>query len=119
MQAIVTAFIRKGHFARYIQRMRKLYADRRQATAAGLESVLGKHLRIDSQPGGMHLILRLQGRRSDRRLAARMREDGLYGEALTDWTMGHAGASALLLNFTNIASQRTAENFGRRILRLI
>jgi GntR family transcriptional regulator/MocR family aminotransferase len=118
-QAIVTAFITEGHFARHIQRMRKLYAERRKATAAGLESVLGKQVRIDPQPGGMHLILRLQGRRSDRRLVARMREEGLYGEALTDWTMGNDGASALLLNFTNIDSQRTAENLGRRIARLI
>ncbi len=118
-QSIVSAFITEGHFARHIQRMRKLYGERRQATAAGLESVLGKHLRIDSQPGGMHLILRLQGRRSDRRLVARMREDGLYGEALSDWTFGGEGASALLLNFTNIDSQRTAETLGRRILRLI
>ncbi len=118
-QAVVTAFITEGHFARHIQRMRKLYAERREATTAGLESVLGKHIRIDSQPGGMHLILRLQGRRSDRRLVARMREEGLYGEALTDWSMGSDGASALLLNFTNIDSQRTAESFGRRILRLI
>src|SRR4029079_4071996 len=67
-QTIVTTFITEGHFARHIQRMRKLYAARREATAAGLESALGKHVRIDSQPGGMHLILRLQGRRSDRRL---------------------------------------------------
>jgi GntR family transcriptional regulator/MocR family aminotransferase len=118
-QAIVTAFITEGHFARHIQRMRKLYAARRKATAAGLESVLGKHVRIDSQPGGMHLILRLQGRRSDRRLVERMREDGLYGEALTDWVIGSDGASALLVNFTNIDSQGTAEKFGRRILKLI
>ena len=118
-QAIVTAFIKQGHFARHIQRMRKLYGERRKATAAGLQSVLGKHVRIDSPPGGMHLILRLQGRRSDRRLAARMREEGLYGEALSDWTIGSDGASALLLNFTNIDSQRTAENFARRILRLM
>ena len=118
-QAIVTAFITEGHFARHIQRMRKLYAERREATAAGLENVLGKQLRIDSQPGGMHLILRLQGRRSDRRLVARMRQEGLYAEALTDWTKGADGASALLLNFTNVDSQRTAENLGRRILRLI
>ncbi len=96
-QAIVTAFIKEGHFARHIQRMRKLYAERRKATTAGLESVLGKHVRIDSQPGGMHLILRLQGRRSDRRLVARMREEGLYAEALSDWTMESEGASALLL----------------------
>ena len=67
----------------------------------------------------MHLILRLQGRRSDRQLVARMREEGLYGEALTDWTEHNDGASALLLNFTNIDSQRTAENLGRRILKLI
>jgi hypothetical protein len=38
-QAIVTAFIKDGRFARHIQRMRKLYAERREATA-GLESVL-------------------------------------------------------------------------------
>ena len=118
-QTIVAAFIKEGHFARHIQRMRKLYAERRAATAAGLESVLGKRMPIDSQPGGMHLILRLQGRRSDRGLVARMREDGLYGEALTDWTTGNDGPSALLLNFTNIDSRGAAETLGRRILTLI
>jgi GntR family transcriptional regulator / MocR family aminotransferase len=118
-QSIVTAFIREGHFARHIQRMRKLYGERRRTTAAALESVLGNHLRIDSQPGGMHLILRLQDRRSDRRLVARMRQDGLYGEALTNWTFAGDGASALLLNFTNIDSQRSAETLGKRILKLI
>lgn len=118
-QAIVTAFITEGHFARHIQRTRKLYAERREATAAGLQSVLGRHLQIDAQPGGMHLILRLQDRRPDRQLVARMRDEGLYAEALTDWTAGHDGASALLLNFTNIASQSTAEALGTRILKLI
>src|SRR6201991_1300907 len=59
-QTIVTAFIKEGHFARHIQRMRKLYAQRRDATAAGLVSALGKHVRINPQPGGMHLILWLQ-----------------------------------------------------------
>ena len=34
-QAIVTAFITEGHFARHIQRMRKLYAERREATITG------------------------------------------------------------------------------------
>jgi GntR family transcriptional regulator / MocR family aminotransferase len=83
--------------------------------------VLGKHIRIDSQPGGMHLILRLQDQMSDRHLAMRMREDGLYAEALTDWTIGgdDDGVSALFVSFTNVASQGAAENLGRRILRLI
>ena len=120
-QAIVTAFIKEGHFARHIQRMRKLYAERREAASAGLQGVLGKHIRIDSPPGGMHLILRLQRRRSDRGLVARMREEGLYGEALTDWAIGGDGASAsaLLVNFTNVVSQRMAENLASRILKLV
>jgi GntR family transcriptional regulator/MocR family aminotransferase len=118
-QAIVTAFITEGHFARHIQRMRKLYAERRQAATAGLESVLGKHVRIDSRPGGMHLILRLQRRQSDRRLVARMRENGLYAEALSEWTAGSKGAMALLLGFTNIDSQGAAEHLAKRILRLV
>jgi GntR family transcriptional regulator / MocR family aminotransferase len=110
-QAIDAAFIREGHFARQIQRMRKLYAERRQATAVGLESVLGKHMRIDSKPGGMHLILRLQHRRSDHQLVKRMREEGLYGDTLTDWT----DASALLLNFTNVDSQCSRESRKARL----
>jgi GntR family transcriptional regulator/MocR family aminotransferase len=118
-QVIVTAFIKDGHFARHIQRMRKLYAQRREATVAGLESVLGRHMRIDAQPGGMHLILRPQRQRSDRRLVARMIKEGLYAEALTDWTTASQGASALLLNFTNVHSQDTAERLGKRILQLI
>lgn len=118
-QAIVTAFIKEGHFARHIQRMRKLYAERREATVAGLQSVLPKNVRIDTQPGGMHLILRLPAKQSDRRVVSRMRDEGLYAEALTDWMAGGERASALLLGFTNVDSQRTAESLGRRILTLL
>ena len=118
-QAIVTDFIAEGHFARHIQRMRKLYGERRAVTAAGLERVLGKRMHIDSQPGGMHLILRLHDQHSDRSLVASMRKDGLYSEALSDWSREKEKASALLLNFTNIDSQRSAEILGSRILQLM
>jgi GntR family transcriptional regulator/MocR family aminotransferase len=67
----------------------------------------------------MHLILRLQGGLSDRQLVARMRAEGLYAEALTDWTIDRDEASALLLNFTNVDSRQTAESLGKRILSLI
>jgi GntR family transcriptional regulator/MocR family aminotransferase len=117
-QAIVTAFIKEGHFSRHIQRMRKLYGERRRATTVGLQNVLGQHVRFDELPGGMHLVMRLLDHRSDRQLTARMREAGLFGEALSDWTVGTGGASGALLNFTNIDSQATAESLGRRMLPL-
>jgi GntR family transcriptional regulator/MocR family aminotransferase len=122
VQAVVTDFITEGHFARHIQRMRKLYAERREATVRGLKAALGDQVRIDAQPGGMHLILRLQGRheaRDDRDVVTLMRRAGLYAEALSDWTFEGEGASALLLNFTNIGSQAMAEGFGRRIAALL
>ncbi|HLU02885.1 MAG TPA: PLP-dependent aminotransferase family protein, partial [Advenella sp.] len=58
LQAIVAAFMKEGHFSRHIQRMRRLYAERRESAAAGLMDVLGNRLRVEMQPGGMHLILR-------------------------------------------------------------
>jgi GntR family transcriptional regulator/MocR family aminotransferase len=118
-QSIVSNFISEGHFARHIQRMRKLYAERRAAVTAGLGGVLKKRMRIDSPPGGMHLILRMRAQRSDRRLVSRMREDGLYGEAMSDWMMRGTAEPALLVGFTNIASQGDAEKLGRRILKLL
>jgi GntR family transcriptional regulator/MocR family aminotransferase len=118
-QAIVTAFIREGHFARHIQRMRKLYAERRTITATGLMSVLSDHVSVDAQPGGMHLVLRLRPGQTDRELVGRMRDDGLYAEALTDWTTEGDGAPGLLVNFTNIHSAETAVTLAQRIRKLI
>lgn len=118
-QAIVAAFIQEGHFARHIQRMRKLYAERRSLTASGLMKVLAGHVSIELQPGGMHLVVRLLGGQSDRQFVSRMREEGLYAESLTDWTTDGAEASALLLNFTNVDSVVLAESLANRILRLI
>ena len=118
-QAIVAAFLAEGHFARHIQRMRKLYGERRETTRDALARVLGKHVHIDLQPGGMHLILRLRGGRSDRRLVARMREAGLYAEALSEWTATDRRTSALLVSFTNVDSRRSADALAKRILSLL
>ena len=117
-QAVVSDFIAEGHFARHIQRMRRLYAERREATVSGLTAALGDHVQIDRQPGGMHLILRLDGH-DDRDIAALMRRAGLYAEALSDWTFEGEGASALLVNFTNVATRSMAESFGRRMADLL
>ena len=118
-QAVVANFMQAGHFARHIQRMRKLYAERRSVVVAALESVLGSRASIAVQPGGMHLIVRLHSAQSERRLVARIRADGLYAEAMSDWMMTGSAEPAILLGFTNIASQAEATALGQRLLRLI
>jgi GntR family transcriptional regulator/MocR family aminotransferase len=99
--------------------MRKLYGERREATARGLKKALGDHIRIDALPGGMHLILRLPGQPSDSALVERLQQAGIYAEALSDWRIHDPTDSALLLGFANIDSQEMAEQLGRRILQLM
>lgn len=118
-QAIVTAFVAEGHFARHIQKMRKCYGERRQATVAGLKDALGDRVRIDAQPGGMHLILRFEGHWSQARLIARMRGEGLYGEAMADWMVEGEGTPAVLVSFTNVTSRAAAAELGTRLAKLL
>lgn len=118
-QGILASFINEGHFGRHIQRMRRLYSDRRDATAAGLSAVLGARLRIEPQPGGMHLVAHMQGHRTDRPLAARMVENGMYAHALSHWSAAPDAQSGLLMSFTNIVSAEQAAEFARRILKLM
>jgi len=119
MQKIVADFMNEGHFARHIQRMRRLYAERRQITADGLSAVLGHHVQIDPQPGGMHLVLRMKGRHTDRAVVARMKEHGMYALALSERGVLPHGASALLLAFTNVDTPARARELGKRILKIM
>ncbi|WDY55814.1 MocR-like pyridoxine biosynthesis transcription factor PdxR [Pseudomonas sp. PSKL.D1] len=118
-QAIVSTFITEGHFARHIQHMRKLYGERRVAAIKGLSRVLGEHARIDVQPGGMHLILRLAGAQCDRELVERLLNAGIYAEALSACYIGPESQCGLMLGFANIDSQASAERLGKRILALL
>jgi GntR family transcriptional regulator/MocR family aminotransferase len=48
-----------------------------------------------------------------------MLANGLYAEALTDWAIENRSSPALLVNFTNIDSRKTAEALARRVLKLL
>jgi GntR family transcriptional regulator / MocR family aminotransferase len=55
-QAVLTDFIREGHFARHIRRMRMLYMDRRRALVHALQSQMGDMAEVIGSAAGMHLV---------------------------------------------------------------
>jgi len=115
-QAVTQAFMAEGHFARHIQRMRRLYAQRRAACAAGLAQVLGDRMHVEPQPGGMHLLLRLHAGQSDRALVARMLEQGMYAQTLSQWySDAPADGQGLLVSFTNVENEAQAVALARKI----
>lgn len=108
-QAIVADFMTEGHFARHIQRMRNLYADRRAAAAAALINVFGTKIDLQLQAGGMHLLARFSACKSDVDWVARANAHGLAPAALSEWRVERDCGQGLLLSFTNIPAQNAEE----------
>jgi DNA-binding transcriptional MocR family regulator len=55
-QAVLTDFIREGHFARHIRRMRMLYMDRRRTLVNAIQIQMGEMLEVIGAEAGMHLV---------------------------------------------------------------
>ena len=55
-QAVLTEFIREGHFSRHIRRMRKLYAQKRDVLVTELKRQLGNRLRLGPTDTGLHVM---------------------------------------------------------------
>jgi GntR family transcriptional regulator/MocR family aminotransferase len=116
VQDAIAAFMAAGHFVRHLARMRRLYAERRQAFAAALTASAGGRFAIDASPGGMHLVGRLPARRSDRAAVAALRRHGLAAIALSD--CGRGAGQGLLLGFTNVAVHQAAVSAERLVAAL-
>jgi len=60
-QAVVADFMRDGHYARHIRRMRELYAHRRSCLINAVHSELGSSVRLDVPAGGTHALAFVDG----------------------------------------------------------
>lgn len=103
-QKAVAAFMRNGHFARHIRRMRILYGERRRCLATALQAAFADRVTVELAAGGMHLLARFPGAEDDSVLAKRAALAGLATTALSSLTMAHDAGQGLLLSFTNVAT---------------
>jgi GntR family transcriptional regulator / MocR family aminotransferase len=55
-QMVLTDFIREGHFARHIRRMRMLYMERRRALVKAIRLHVGHLLEVMGAEAGLHLV---------------------------------------------------------------
>ncbi|MFJ2381666.1 MocR-like pyridoxine biosynthesis transcription factor PdxR [Pseudomonas protegens] len=117
-QATVAAFLNEGHFARHLNKMRGLYARRRQWLVEALHQALGGRLQIDPQAGGMHVVAGL-GEGDDVQIAQRARGEGIAVEPLSQWYLGGEVRQGLVMGFTNVASAEQAASVALRLGRVI
>ncbi|AAY91465.1 PLP-dependent aminotransferase family protein [Pseudomonas protegens] len=117
-QATVAAFLNEGHFARHLNKMRGLYARRRQWLVEALHQALGGRLQIDPQAGGMHVVAGL-GEGDDVQIAQRARGEGIAVEPLSQWYLGDGVRQGLVMGFTNVVSAEQAVSVAVRLARAI
>jgi GntR family transcriptional regulator/MocR family aminotransferase len=107
-QAVMAEFIREGHFARHIRRMRPMYAARRRALAAAVERELGGRATIAGDAAGMHLTVLLRDQLDDRAIAAEAARRSLYVSPLSAAYLGDAPHSGFVLGFGNTRENQIA-----------
>lgn len=69
IQEAVWLFMKRGHFARHLRRMRRVYQMRHKALTETIRSVFGDACSIIGDISGMHLLLDVKGRQASELIA--------------------------------------------------
>jgi GntR family transcriptional regulator / MocR family aminotransferase len=104
-QEAITDFIREGHFARHIRRMRLLYSERRTALVESIREQFGSQLEIHGTQAGMHLAVTLPKGLNDRTIAGSAARRGLWLWPLSPSYLGEVRRQGFILGFGNTAAE--------------
>jgi GntR family transcriptional regulator / MocR family aminotransferase len=108
-QAVLADFLREGHFARHLHRMRKLYLGRRNSLVERLRTRLGDLLTIHNADAGLHLSAFLPPGVDDREVLRRAAARGVTATALSTCYAGRRSRSGLILGFGGSDERRLGE----------
>jgi len=98
-QAVLTDFIREGHFARHIRRMRMLYMDRRKALVEAIQCQMGDMLEIIGAEAGMHLVALLPAGTDDVAVSRKAAQKGISAMPLSTCYLKQPARSGLILGY--------------------
>lgn len=108
-QLALADFIREGHFARHLRRMRLVYERRREALLDGLARHCDGYLSAHNADGGLHLVTRLPKGTDDVAVLRRMTEHKLTAMALSTCYLSEPPQPGLLLGFGGFDERRIAQ----------
>jgi GntR family transcriptional regulator/MocR family aminotransferase len=115
-QAVMTDFIREGHFARHIRRMRMLYKERRSALVKAISIQAPDLLEVIGSEAGMHLVALLPPGTNDAAVARKAVEKALSAAPLSSCYSNPPARGGLILGYGGASVHQIHE--GVRKLRL-
>jgi GntR family transcriptional regulator / MocR family aminotransferase len=105
-QEVINDFMREGHFARHIRRMRLLYGERRTALVESIREQFGSTLEIHGTQAGMHLAVTLPKGLNDREIANKAARKGLWLWPLSPSYLGGKRRQGFVLGFGNTPAEQ-------------
>ena len=108
-QIVLTDFIREGHFARHIRRMRLLYMERRQALALALRTQMGNLVEVIGAKAGMHLVALLPPGIDDLSVAKRAAKNGISVMPLSSCHLTPPKRGGLILGYGGVSSRQIGD----------
>jgi GntR family transcriptional regulator/MocR family aminotransferase len=112
-QAVLTDFIREGHFARHIRRMRMLYMDRRRALVEGIYLQLADSLEVIGAEAGMHLVALLPRGTNDVAVSKQAAQRGISAIPLSSCYLKAPTRGGLILGYGGTNSQQIHEGVSK------
>jgi GntR family transcriptional regulator/MocR family aminotransferase len=103
-QAVLADFIKEGHFARHIRRMRTAYAERREVLVNCLKEELGSMVKLHGAEAGMHLTVTLPKGYRDRDIAAGAARENLWLWPLSPSYVGAGARQGFILGFGGVTA---------------
>jgi GntR family transcriptional regulator / MocR family aminotransferase len=112
-QAVLADFIRKGHLARHIRRMRMLYMGRNQRLVAEIQEQLGATVEIVSAQAGMHLACLLPAGVEDTMVWQRATKAGIASWPLSTCYQRKPQRGGLVLGFGGVDQKQIQDGVKR------
>ena len=114
LQEVLADFIREGHFARHIRRMRMLYFGRQKKLISTIQSLLQAQVKIVGTDAGMHLVALLPPGMDDAKLCHDAAAVGLAVTPLSTCYLRPGGQKGLILGYGGV-DDRTIEMSVKRL----
>jgi GntR family transcriptional regulator/MocR family aminotransferase len=106
LQSALAEFIRDGHYAAHVRRMRKIYGQRQALLAAELKRQLGGRGRVLGSEAGLHLTFALNDA-TDTAVEATALERGIIARPLSPYyALPEFAPHGLVLGYGDVADER-------------
>jgi GntR family transcriptional regulator/MocR family aminotransferase len=112
-QAVMTDFIREGHFSRHIRRMRMLYLERRTALVEAIREQMGDKLEVIGADAGMHLVALLPPGVSDVAISRKADKLGISAMPLSSCYAKPPQRGGLILGYGGTDARQIRDGIGK------